>query len=452
MRGNRRWPSVGLPVLRRRELSDRDLLVSEGFFSGSATSSHQSFFVPLLVHLGIGGTALGIFSAFNGLLANVSGLAGSRVARGLPNRRALAALASGLGRGLFFVIALLLLLGGDATSTVLLMALALLSATFIGLGLPSVTTMVADAVETRHRGSFFANRLLASGIGAAFVTLGVAAVLRLLEPPSGFTVAYLVAGVAGLGSVFCLLRLRAEHGPTPTTAVMEPTRRRHAPVSPLMRRYAVATFILWFGAAMVAPVLTPFILNDLGASPSFIGLQGALSAVIAIGCQRWWGRRVDRYGSFGVLLVCTVAVAMLPPLYAVAPTYWFGLGYEVLASIGWSGYALGSVNFAVQLAPDDERSQYVAVNNAAAGIGAFLGPLTGALLVGVVSVEAVLFLAGGVRLLSLLALSRARPDDTRLGVPDLRLPRWRLRIARRRPGAFPPTPEPETAEEGMNDA
>ena len=435
----------GVAIGRRRGLSDRELLVSEGLFSGAATSAHQSFFIPLLVHLGIGSGALGLYSAFNGLLANVSGLAGSQVARRLPNRRALAALASGIGRGLFIVIAALLLVRGDETSTALLIALALASATFIGLGLPSITAMVADAVSTRERGAFFANRLLVSGIGAAIVALGVAALLGLLEPPNGFTAAYLLAGLAGFGSVACLLALRGVHGASAPAGVDAPI--QHAPISPVMRRYVVSTFILWFGAAMVAPILTPFILDDLGASASFIGIQGGLSAVVAIACQRWWGRRVDRSGSYGVLLICTLAVATLPPLYAVAPTYWFGLGYEVIAAIGWSGYALGNLNFAVELAPDEERTHYVAVNNAAAGLGAFLGPLTGAALVGLLSVEPVLFIAGGVRLLSFFALRFAHPDPAAERARRLRLPLLRLTIPTRRRG----NPAAQPRDEGTDD-
>jgi MFS family permease len=420
----------GVAIGRRRGLNDRELLVSEGLFSGTATAAHQSFFVPLLVHLGIGSGALGLYSAFNGLMMNVSGLAGSRVVRRLPNRRVLAALASGLGRGMFLLMALILLVQGNATSTAVLIALALISATFIGLGLPATTSMVADAVETRERGSFFANRLVASTIGAAIVSLGVAALLGYLEPPNGFTASYLLAGLAGIGSVACLLAIRSVHGPS-ETGTSTAQHVKHAPISPVMRRYAVATFILWFGAAMVAPILTPFILDDLGASASFIGLQGAVSAGIAILCQRWWGRRVDRFGSYGVLLICTVAVSTLPPLYAVAPTYWFGLGYEVIAAIGWSGYALGSLNFAVELAPDEERSHYTAVNNAAAGMGAFLGPLTGAALAGVISVEMVLFIAGGVRLLSFVALRFARPGPATEAERRLRSSRARRTIADR---------------------
>src|SRR5438874_1689322 len=102
---------------------------------------------------------------------------------------------------------------------------------------------------------------------------------------------------------------RAEHVP-------------HAPISGRMWSYAAATFVLWFGAAMVAPVLTPYLLNHLGASASFIGLQGGENAIVAFSIQRFWGRRVDRFGSFGVLRVCIVTVSTLPVLYALIPTYW----------------------------------------------------------------------------------------------------------------------------------
>ena len=385
---------------------DRRLLISEGLFSGTATATHQTFFVTLLVQLGVSNGALGLFTAFNGLLANVSGLAGGKVARRLPNRQLLAALSGGIGRLGFLAIALLLIVRGSQASTTLLIAIALASATLIGLGLPILTSMVADEVEARERGAFFANRLLASGVGTAVVALGIAVLLKRLAFPHGFTVAYLLAAGAGAGSMLAILQLRRT--PPPASSGARGTSQAAGPISGQMWRFAIATFVLWFGAAMVAPILTPYMLDNLGASPSFMGVTTAVNAIVALSVQRFWGRRVDRAGAYSVLRICTVAVSALPVLYALTPTYWFALGFEVLSGVGWSGYALGNLNFAMEVAPVAQRARYAAVANAAAGVGAFLGPLTAALLVTFLPVRLVLISAGLVRLAAALALRAAR--------------------------------------------
>jgi MFS family permease len=206
----------GKPLMRddrrrrrlRRRLTDRNFLVAEGFFSGTATATHNAFFITLLVQLGIGSLALGIFTSLNGLLANASGLAGSIVAKRVTNRRILTAISGGLGRLGFLVIALLLLVQGTGVSVPLLIAIALVSVCLIGVGAPILTTIVADTVSARERGSFFATRFLASGIGAAIVAIGVAALLRQLSFPHGFTVAYLLAALAGGGALAAILSLR----------------------------------------------------------------------------------------------------------------------------------------------------------------------------------------------------------------------------------------------------
>ena len=118
---------------RAADTRDRRLLISEGLFSGTATATHQTFFVTLLVQLHVSNGALGLYTAFNGLLANASGLAGGRVGRRLPNRQLLAALSGGIGRLGFLAIALLLITRGSDASTTLLILLALASATLIGL-------------------------------------------------------------------------------------------------------------------------------------------------------------------------------------------------------------------------------------------------------------------------------------------------------------------------------
>lgn len=392
----------------RRRFNDRDFLVTEGFFSGTATATHNAFFITLLVQLGIGSLALGIFTSLNGLLTNASGLAGSLVARRVTNRRTLTALSGGLGRAGFLVIAVLLLVQGRNVSPPLLIAIALASVTLIGIGAPILTTIVADTVSARQRGSFFATRFLASGIGAAIVAIGVAGLLRQLSFPHGFTVAYALAAMAGIGSLLAILSLR--HGSYAATAHGSGAAGgSFGTVSALMWRYACATFVLWFGAALVAPVLTPYILNDLGASPSFIGLMTATNAIVGLLAQRYWGRRVDRFGSFAVVSVAMVGVSTLPVLYALTPTYWFALGFEVISGIAWAGYALGNLNYALEVAPPHERARYTSIASAAAGLGAFAGPLTGAALLSVLEPQTVLFMAGAIRLSAFAVVQLARP-------------------------------------------
>lgn len=401
------------PRRRKQAANDRQLLTAEGLFAGTATAIHNAFFVTLLVQLGIGSLLLGIYTALNGLLANATGLAGTLIQRRVTSRRVLAAFTSGVGRAGFFVVALLLWLGGDGTHPLVLVVVALVTAAVIGLGLPVLTSVIADTVSRRERGQFFATRLLASGVGAATVSIVIAAILRGMAFPSGFVLAYVLAGLAGLGSMVSILRLRRVQ-PVEVTFGAQPAGRTSIfggaqGVAPVMWRYASATFILWFGASLVAPVLTPYLLEDLHASASFLGIMAAVNAIVGILVQRWWGRRVDRLGSFPVLMATMITVASLPVLYALTPTYWLALGFEVVSGIGWSGYAVGNLNYAMEVAPAHERTRYTAISNAAAGLGAFLGPLTAALLLAFVDPRVVLLVAGGVRLLAALALRLARP-------------------------------------------
>jgi MFS family permease len=126
---------------------------------------------------------------------------------------------------------------------------------------------------------------------------------------------------------------------------------------------------------------------------------------------------VDRLGSFSVAAVSTVAVASLPVLYGVTPTYWLGLGFEIVSGIGWAGYALGNLNYALEVAPPHERTHYSAVVNAAAGVGSFIGPLLAALMLVFMGPRIVLILAGVVRLSAFFALQLARPAHSLAGDP-----------------------------------
>jgi MFS family permease len=411
-RSTKAEPAIRRSRRKRGRFTDRHLLIGEGFFSGTATATHNAFFVTLLVQLGVSSLTLGIYTSLNGLLANASGLAGGRLRRHIPNRRTLAAVTGGLGRLGFLLIALLLYLQGDDVNVPLLIVIALLSVTSIGLGLPVLTSVIADSVNPRERGYFFANRLLASGIGSAIVAIGIAALLRQLSFPSGFTIAYLLAAAAGIGSVVSLLSLRRVRNAPVTSTTGAAGFGLFGSVSSLMWRYAGSTFILWFGAAMAAPVLTPYILNDLGAGPSFIGLMAAVNAVTALLVQRFWGRRVDRFGSFPVIATTMAAVSSLPVLYALTPTYWLALGFEVISGVAWAGYALANLNYAIEIAPAEERAHYTSVSNASAGAGAFLGPLAAASMLAFLDPKVVLLISGAIRFSAFLSVRFAKPPST----------------------------------------
>jgi MFS family permease len=315
----------------------------------------------------------------------------------------------GLGRLGFLLIAILLFVQGADVNLTALIAIALVSVALIGLGLPVLTSVIADSVNPRERGFFFANRLLASGVGATIVAIGVAALLRQLTFPDGFMIAYLIAAIAGLGSVVSLLSLRRVRNEPVTGTRGAAGFGLFGSVSPLMWRYAGSTFILWFGAALIAPVLTPYILNDLDAAPSFIGLMTAVNATTGLLIQRFWGRRVDRFGSYPVIAVTMASVSSLPVLYALTPTYWLGLGFEVISGVAWAGYALGNLNYAIEIAPPEERARYTSVGNAAAGIGSFLGPLVAALLLAFLEPRVLLILSGVIRFGAFLSVRFARP-------------------------------------------
>jgi MFS family permease len=150
-----------------------------------------------------------------------------------------------------------------------------------------------------------------------------------------------------------------------------------------------------------------------------MGLMTAVNAVTGLLVQRFWGRRVDRFGSYPVLAVTMAAVASLPILYAITPTYWLALGFEVISGVAWSGYALANLNYAIEIAPEEERARYTSIANAAAGVGAFLGPLAAATLLTFMEPQVILFISGAIRFASSFAVRLARPP---LSAPPVATP------------------------------
>jgi DHA1 family multidrug resistance protein-like MFS transporter len=148
----------------------------------------------------------------------------------------------------------------------------------------------------------------------------------------------------------------------------------------------------------------------LQASDGWIGLRSTILSLTPILAYRLWPRLVQRWGDRAVLLLCaplTVALplgtglfqTLLPQLFVVA---WMGF-------VG-SGVELTRYNMLLRICPPDRRPMAIGLFAIIANAAAFVAPLLGAQLVGVVGIRYVFLVSAGVRLAGALLFRRVPPD------------------------------------------
>lgn len=137
---------------------------------------------------------------------------------------------------------------------------------------------------------------------------------------------------------------------------------------------SVASFFL--SVSMLVPTL-PLYVRSLGGSPVQIGLVvGAFSIGVLI-VRPWAGHAVDSRGRRPILLLGSLLVAAMSPLYI-----WFTglvamIGVRIMHGIGLSAFTSGSTTLVTDLAPPGRRTEFLGYVSTAGILAFAMGPLAG---------------------------------------------------------------------------
>jgi MFS family permease len=103
------------------------------------------------------------------------------------------------------------------------------------------------------------------------------------------------------------------------------------------------------------------------------------AALTTLGFMTWWGRRTDRAGSIKILKITSFMIPFVPIMWVVSGNVYWIILVQILAGFAWSGFQLSSNIFIYDASPQENRTRYIALNNALLFLGISIGSLTGGL-------------------------------------------------------------------------
>ena len=373
----------------------RRLFWADGLVSNISESFVTNFTSPFALALGATNTQMGVMSSITNLAAALALFPGARLDERVPSRRRIVVTTSVLHRLLLIAIALLPLLFG-ANAIYAFIALIAVRSFFSQLGFPAWSAFTADLVPPRIRGRYFGSRNIGLAIAALIFTPLAGRLAESIGLPQGYQTGYIIAALVGFAATLIFRRIPE---PPRSRAMGGKPQQGKQRITDLLRthpRFAAFTSValLWNLSLMVAgPYFSVYIVRNLGASPTQIGLFAASNALMNIVGQRVWGRLNDRRGAAWVMGATGLMIPLIPAFYAVVPNAWFLLAVEAFSGFMWSGYGLASFNLMLGLAPAEQRARFSAVYQAAVFSASFVGPLIGALLVGAWDIRIVFWLS-----------------------------------------------------------
>ncbi len=254
-----------------------------------------------------------------------------------------------------------------------LIPLAALALALLVMTDPAWGSWISDLVPLSRRGRFLGGRSSLATVVTIGVSLGAAAMLDMLHGWVlwGFIGMFALAFGARLTSFFLFSRMSE-----PPARVTPKNRPGLIPFVKGMPRSNLGAFTLYvlvlnFGAAMLGPFYTAYILEELGLSYlTYFGISAAANLATIISF-RFWGPLADRYGNLRVLRFSAPGVSLLPLLLMLSPSPVWILFVQVVGSISWAGFNLLSMNFVYESSDDTNRTSNIGYYKALVSLAVF---------------------------------------------------------------------------------
>lgn len=355
----------------------------DGLFA-AAQDAFILAYLPLLASaLGASAMEIGLMAAsqsLGGALALYPGAMAARRARSL--RWVVVFYAGVAGRlallGSAFAVAFL---DGNAAlySVILLFALRSFLQSFT---VPAWTSMAADIIPPQLRPRYFASRNVAvQGATLAITPLG-GLLLDVSGFPGGYVMALLVSFAFGMVATLAYARIPEPPRAAPPKVGKAVTPKPHRVLAdPVFRNFVLGTFVLQFGAQITGPFFNVYLIDELGGANIVIGMVAVVASVTGLASQFICGELMAQRGAVWMARVSLLTQPAVPLIWLMVSSPWLGLVPNILGGFIWAGFNLANFQQQLEVAPEEDREEYIAVFHLCMFGATLVAPFVGGILV-----------------------------------------------------------------------
>lgn len=135
-------------------------------------------------------------------------------------------------------------------------------------------------------------------------------------------------------------------------------------------------FLVMVGFGIIIPVL-PFFAEEIGATPTELGLLMAVYSLMQLLFAPMWGRISDRIGRKPVLLIGILGLALSFFLFAISTELWMLFAARIIGGILSSANMPTSMAYVADITTPEDRGKGMGIIGAAVGLGFIFGPAIG---------------------------------------------------------------------------
>jgi len=385
------------------------LLYVEVSFQAIIEAGVMSFLSIFLVRLGAPNWLVGLYSSLPALVMSLAILPIGTLIQGNKSLVKAANWGRGIFRGGIALFSLLPLLPAAAASYVMVAFRSLLNIPAAASNVAFVT-ILGMATTPQRRPRMISTRLAVNGLAGAVAGLAAGAWLNSRPFPFNYQMLFLVVGVAGVGSMVLLSKLKLPNMTERSTGarkamdlgrLVDVVRR-----DTTFRNYCLAIFVYRLSMSMPSALYSIYKVRVLGASDAWIGITLTAERLISVVTYFTMAQLLTQPRYRRWLWVTLLGVAFYPLTTALARTPEMLLIPAVCGGLFGAGSNIFLTNVLFQVSPEDQRPTYVSIDSFLANANAFVAPMLGTALADGLSLTTALLIIASVRLLGGLAFWR----------------------------------------------
>lgn len=147
-----------------------------------------------------------------------------------------------------------------------------------------------------------------------------------------------------------------------------------------MKKIFISIFIMLFSVYIAAPYFGVYVLKDLKFDYVRYMFLTGFGQVITWMSTRWWGKRVDRYGSIEILKYGFLFIPFISLFWMFTKNFWFLLLIEIFSGFVWGAFSIVYNTLVSEYIEPKERTRYMAYLIFTMSIAQFFGSSIGGLL------------------------------------------------------------------------
>ena len=249
------------------------------------------------------------------------------------------------------------------------------------------TSWMGYLVPGRLRGRYFGNRSQIIRIATLISSLLAGAILHSFEktePLTGFGIIFFIGVIANLGSAYYL---HSQYEPD-----YEVIEEKNVKVNlrdkqfKLIKNFITYDSISEFSYSISGPLMIVYWIRELGFNYLEIAILINVSQILGLYSMRYWGRTVDKIGTYSIIRLCSSFICIFPVLWIII--YFLPSEFKLpssiilasLASLFFSGRALAMDNRMYEHMNGKNMIQLSSKRIFFRGFFIFLGALIGGLI------------------------------------------------------------------------